>query len=233
MEETDTKLPEQAENAASATPPSEPPVDDKAYQVRGKIADLSQWQGEIDWPVAARELDLCILRAQYGAEREDERYKEYAAGCEDHCIPYAAYSYCTFEDEATAKAEAHAFVERIKGTKPVFLALDLEPGGVEPENIREAVSAYIAELKALGVKRVAVYIDPNNYKTYNVDTTKADLVWLPSYGSNNGEPATTPTYDCDLWQYTTNGVLGGVRGRVSLNKLMDESRMAWLRGEDA
>lgn len=233
MDETDTKLPEQDETTAPVAPPSDSPVNDEVYQVRGKIADLSQWQGEIDWPVAARELDLCILRAQYGEEREDERYKEYAARCEDHCIPYAAYSYCTFEDEATAMAEAHAFVERIKGTKPVFLALDLEPGGVEPENIREAVSAYITELKALGVKRVAVYIDPNNYKTYNVDTTKADLVWLPSYGSNNGEPATKPTYDCDLWQYTTNGVLGGVRGRVSLNKLMDESRMAWLRGEDA
>lgn len=223
--------PAQTETATPATP-SDASQAEETYQARGKIADLSQWQGEIDWPVAARELDLCILRAQYGAERADERYREYAAGCEDHGIPYAAYSYCTFEDEKSAKAEAQAFAERIKGTKPVFLALDLEPGGVEAKDIRAAVSTYIAELKALGGTRVAVYIDPYSYKAYNVNTEEADVVWLPGYGSNSGLPETPPEYACDLWQYTTNGMLGGVRGRVSLNKLMDESRMAWLRGEE-
>ena len=28
------------------------------------------------------------------------------------------------------------------------------------------------------------------------------------------------------------GLLGGVKGRVDLNKLMDETRMAWFRGKE-
>ena len=71
--------------------PAEPqPEPKEEYTVKGKIADLSKWQGAIDWSKAARELDFCILRAQYGHEKIDEKYKEYALGCEEHDIPYGA-----------------------------------------------------------------------------------------------------------------------------------------------
>ena len=199
---------------------------------KGKIADLSKWQGAIDWTAAARELDLCILRAQYGHEQQDERYLENAAGCEAMGIPYGAYSYCLFDDEETAREEARFFVERIKGTNPKFLVLDLEPGGVKLQDVRAAVSAYIDELRKLGIERIGLYIAQIAYKLYNIDVDEADFVWLPSYGSNSGEPEMKPEYPYAMWQYTSNGHLGGVKGHVNLNKLTDESRMAWFRGED-
>lgn len=200
--------------------------------MKGKIADLSKWQGKIDWVSAARELDFCVLRAQYGREKLDEQYKEYAAGCEDMGIPYGAYSYCTFDSVDSAREEARIFSERVNTTRPLYLVLDLEPGGVRAGDIREMVSAYVAELRALGVKRVGLYIAHHAYKAYNVDTSEADFVWIPRYGSNSGTPEKAPDYPCDLWQYTSNGKVGGVKGRVDLNKLIDESRMAWFRGEE-
>lgn len=202
------------------------------YVTKGKIADLSKWQGAIDWTAAARELDFCILRAQYGHEKADERYLEYAAGCEAQGIPYGAYSYCLFDDEETAREEARFFVERIKGTKPLYLVLDLEPGGVKAHNIRKEASAYIDELHTLGVKRVGLYIAHHAYKAYNIDASEADFVWIPRYGKNSGEPEKKPAYPCDLWQYTSNGRVSGIKGRVDLNQLMNESRMAWFRGEE-
>ena len=45
-------------------------------------------------------------------------------------------------------------------------------------------------------------------------------------------PEVAPAYPYDLWQCISNGVLGGVRGRVDLNKLMDETRMAWFLEEE-
>lgn len=202
------------------------------YEIKGKIADLSKWQGEINWSAAARELDFCILRAQYGHEKQDERYIEYAKGCEEHGIPYGAYSYCLFDDEETAKEEAEFFMERIKGTHPLFLVLDLEPGGVKLRDIHKEVTAYIARLRELGVQRIGLYIAHHGYKGYAVHVEEADFVWIPRYGKNSGEPETKPNYPCDLWQFTSNGQLGGVHGRVDLNKLMDETRMAWFRGEE-
>ena len=213
--------------AKTETPATEP----TGYVPKGKIADLSKWQGSIDWTAAARELDFCILRAQYGDEKIDERYKEYAAGCEAMGIPYGAYSYCLFNDVETAIEEAHFFAQRIAGTHPSFLVLDVEPGGVIAKDVREMVSAYISELHGLGYKRVGLYIAHHTYDSYNIDTSEADFVWIPRYGSNSGDPERKPDYPCDLWQYTSNGKLAGVKGRVDLNKLMDESRMAWFRGE--
>jgi len=176
---------------ATETPPTAPteaPEEEPAYQPRGKIADLSKWQGLIDWTAAARELDFCILRAQYGHEKQDERYLEYAKGCEKMGIPYGAYSYCLFDDVETAREEACFFTERIQGTKPGFLVLDLEPGGVRARDIREEVSAYIAELRALGIRRIGLYIAHHAYQTYNIDVSEADFVWIPRYGSNSGVP---------------------------------------------
>lgn len=202
-----------------------------AYVVKGKIADLSKWQGAIDWTAAAQELDFCILRAQYGSEMQDERYLEYAAGCEAMEIPYGAYSYCRFSDEKTAREEARSFVAHVAGTHPLYLVLDLEPDGVKAENIREMVSVYIEELRSQCVERVGLYIAHHAYQAYGIDVSEADFVWIPRYGSNSGAPEKEPDYPCDLWQYTSNGSLSGVKGRVDLNQLMDESRMAWFRGE--
>lgn len=231
---TATKENAEKPDAPAPTPPSEneKPEDEPVYQPRGKIADLSKWQGAIDWTAAARELDFCILRAQYGHEKQDERYIEYARGCEQMGIPYGAYSYCLFDDAETAREEAQFFMERIQGTKPEFLVLDLEPGGVRARDIRKEVSAYIAQLRALGVKRIGLYIAHHAYKAYNIDVTEADFVWIPRYGSNSGMPEKQPNHPCDLWQYTSNGTVAGVRGRVDLNKLMDETRLNWFRGTE-
>lgn len=159
----------------------------------------------------------------------DERYAEYAKSCEVMGIPYGAYSYCLFDDAETAREEARFFAERIKGTKPCFLVLDLEPGGVGNMDIRESVAAYIAQLQALGYKRIGLYIAHQAYMTYNIATEKADFVWIPRYGSNAGVPEKQPDFPCTLWQYTTNGTVAGVRGHVNLNKLMDETKMDWFR----
>ena len=34
----------------------------KGEKIMGKIADISKWQGDVDWAAAAGELDLVILR---------------------------------------------------------------------------------------------------------------------------------------------------------------------------
>ena len=132
----------------------------------------------------------------------------------------------------SAKEEARLFVERTKTTHPLYLVLDLEPGGVKARNIRAEVSAYIAELRRLGVTRVGLYIAHHAYKTYNINVSEAVFVWSPRYGKNSGQPETPPAHPCDLWQFTSNGRLAGVDGRVDLNKLLDETRLNWFCGKE-
>ena len=46
----------------------------------GKIADISKWQGDIDWSKAAKELDFVILRASCGTS-EDSKYEQNVDSC--------------------------------------------------------------------------------------------------------------------------------------------------------
>ena len=198
---------------------------------RARSRDVSKWQGAVDWTKAARGLDFCILRAQYGHEKIDERYLEYARGCEAMGIPYGAYSYCLFDDVETAREEARFFAERVKDTHPLYLVLDLETGGVKARDIRAEVSAYIAELRALGHSRVGLYIAHNAYNAYNIDVSEADFIWIPRYGSNSGKPEKKPGLSLRsvaVHLQRHGGRHQGPRGSQSTD---DESRMAWFRGE--
>ena len=47
-----------------------------------KIADLSHHNGSINW-AASKELELAIIRVQYGSRTIDTRYKEYVQGCKN------------------------------------------------------------------------------------------------------------------------------------------------------
>jgi len=58
----------------------------------GKIADISKWQGNVNWSEAAKELDLVILRASCGTS-EDTKYERNVNACIENGIPFGAYHY--------------------------------------------------------------------------------------------------------------------------------------------
>ncbi|MEK4894165.1 N-acetylmuramoyl-L-alanine amidase, partial [Bacillus sp. FSL M7-0996] len=59
----------------------------------GHIVDISKWNGNINWDVAAPQLDLAICRVQYGSRKVDEWYQRYVAKLEEYGVPHAAYAY--------------------------------------------------------------------------------------------------------------------------------------------
>lgn len=65
------------------------------------IADLSHYQGTINWKEASPHLDFVILRAMVGSNK-DNKYKEYAANCRAYKVPFGTYHYvkATTEDSS-------------------------------------------------------------------------------------------------------------------------------------
>ena len=54
-----------------------------------KIADISHYQGAIDWKLAREDLEMAIFRASVGSNA-DQRYLLYSVDC---VCPYGAYHY--------------------------------------------------------------------------------------------------------------------------------------------
>jgi len=77
-----------------------------------KIADFSHQQGNVDWKEASTELDLAIIRVQYGSNVIDRKYKEYVEGCKRYGIPFGHYAYCLFVTVKNAIKEAEDFHKR-------------------------------------------------------------------------------------------------------------------------
>lgn len=190
----------------------------------GKIVDFSHHQGNVNWKKAATELDLAIIRVQYGSNTVDRKYKEYVAGCKTHGIPFGHYAYCRFVSKTDAIKEAEDFHKRADKSA-LFLVTDVEEQTTKhAADMAPATQAFIDTLKAKGWK-VGLYSGHHTYKPLGMNKVKADFIWIPRYGS------LAPAYPCDLWQFTETGGLAGVSGNVDLNRLTGSKPLSYFTGQ--
>ncbi|EOP46688.1 GH25 family lysozyme [Bacillus cereus] len=191
----------------------------------GHIVDISKWNGNINWDVAAPQLDLAICRVQYGSKKVDEWYKRYVAQLEKRGIPHAAYAYGCYISVNDAIVEADDFMSRTSPNAK-FLVLDVEDDTLKScgaNNLAEASQAFIDRCKSRGWK-VGLYLSHHMYENYGLSGLKADFLWIPRYGGNK------PKYACDIWQYTETGNVPGI-GKCDLNELIGNKPLSWFTEE--
>jgi GH25 family lysozyme M1 (1,4-beta-N-acetylmuramidase) len=197
------------------------------------IVDISHHQpsSKINWVKAAEEVALMIIRVQYGSTTLDKEYKKHVENCKKHGIPFAHYAYGCFVSVQDAKVEARDFLKRMdKDAK--FLVLDTENDTIQAcgtKNVAAASQAFIDVCKAAGYK-VGFYVSHHLYKLHGLSRVKADFVWIPRYGTNNGKPGTKPDFKCDIWQYTDKGRVSWYNGFLDLNKLNGDKSLEWFIG---
>ena len=195
----------------------------------GKIIDVSEWQGVIDWPsVIADDVSLSIIRVQDGSSHQDLKYMENIQGVINAGGRYAVYAYFRAVSTADAQQEAQDFYDRVQRVvagkqQPIFYALDVESVemGGNASMMRAGVEAYMNKLNALGIpdSKIVLYIANHLYDKFNLNVARPGAIWIPSYGLDDGTLAnsTKPTHPCDLHQYTSKGTVKGITGNVDMN----------------
>lgn len=188
----------------------------------GYIVDISKWNGNINWDVAAPQLDLVIARVQDGSNVVDHMYQSYVSEMKKRGVPFGNYAFCRFVSESDARVEARDFWNR--GDKnALFWVADVEVKTMG--NMLAGTLAFIDELRRLGAKRVGLYVGHHTYKEFQADKVNADFVWIPRYGGNK------PAYPCDIWQYTETGNVPGI-GKCDLNSLIGNKSLEWFTGAE-
>ncbi|EOQ18668.1 glycoside hydrolase family 25 protein [Bacillus cereus] len=187
----------------------------------GHIADISKWNGAINWAVAAPQLDLVIARVQDGSNYVDPMYNGYVANMKAHGVPFGNYAFCRFVSINDAKKEAQDFWAR--GDKDAkFWVADVEVKTMG--DMRAGTQAFIDELRQLGAKKVGLYVGHHMYEPFGMANVNADFVWIPRYGGKK------PAYPCDMWQYTETGHIDGI-GKCDLNQLIGGKNLTWFKGQ--
>src|SRR5690554_4342684 len=192
------------------------------------IIDISHHQDpkKINYGELAKQVKFVIIRTQYGSRTIDRHYKTHHREFQKRGIPTAAYAWVRGVSISDMEKEAEDFYNRTKEFNPTFWFLDVEERSMN--DMRAGVKAYAKKLRELGAKKVGVYIGHHLYKSFNIDTSDFDAVWIPHYGRNDGTVNSKPSYPCDLHQYTDKGRLKGYGGYLDLNRIISDKPLSYF-----
>jgi GH25 family lysozyme M1 (1,4-beta-N-acetylmuramidase) len=194
--------------------------------------DVSDNQGYIDWPkVKAVGVEFAILRTVRRSGNIDKQLASNIKGCKEFDIPFEFYKYTYADTVAEARAEAKAVVDALdklgveKGCRVWY---DLEEDSIinkGKSHIDELYTAFKDELAKGGFK-CGLYMGMYDYNNY-VDKHFYDgeSKWIARYYNGYTEmkfgetpnEKYVPASDCDGWQFTSSGVVSGIKGTCDMN----------------
>lgn len=188
---------------------------------KAKCIDVSEWNGDINFSkVKNAGITFVILRAGYGKDpnQEDNKFQEYYRQAKSAGLNVGAYWYSYATSVDAAKAEVKNCMNTIGGKQfdlPVFLDVEEYRQAVLPRRtLTDIISAFCDGIKSYGYD-VGMY----SAKSMLVDSAYPDelsskyLIWIAAPNTSYSD---LPSY-VDLWQYSWNGKVDGIRGDVDLN----------------
>ena len=122
------------------------------------IADISKWQGNVDWETASKELEFVILRASCGLDSMDTKYLRNVDGCVRNGVPFGAYHYVKAGTAEDARREARFFVSCVKkaAKQPSFFVADIEYEAQTQTTTEPVCVAFLDELRKLGCAKIGL-----------------------------------------------------------------------------
>lgn len=183
--------------------------------------DVSAHQGLIDWKECAKHIDFAIIRCGVG-KAYDKYAKTNINGCYNNNIPFGLYWASYALNERDAKQDADACLYYAKMAKPLFpVYYDYEGFSFEYAKKQGVnhTAGDIRKITAMFCKTLenehffaGVYANRNYVnKVYTPKYFDIFSLWYAYWAENIDRNAR-------LWQYTSNGNIPGIKGRVDMNK---------------
>lgn len=191
-----------------------------------KGIDVSKWNGDIDWPSVAPNIDFAIIRAGAG-KTVDKTARKNLEACEKNGIPYGVYWFSYAGSEKNAEQEAVACYNVVKDFAPFMgVFFDFEYASVEfvqgkgikvtKELVNKMAIAFCEKIQKLSNFQPGIYTNLDYMNRYwEKETLAKFLIWYARY---NNEPG---VYGWDMWQYSSVGKIPGIVGKVDLNYSME------------
>ena len=193
--------------------------------------DISHWQGTIDWrQVAAAGKSFAIAKATEGVGYRDDTYARNKAGAMSNGLKFGAYHFARPENDPVR--EADWFVDNAAYEQGMLIpTLDLErTGGRGPTGLTNWTKSWLRRVEErLGVKPM-IYMSPYFWRT-NLNDTRwfadngYDVLWVAHWHVATPQPPAENWggKGWTFWQYTSDGRVPGISGRVDLNRYRYES----------
>ena len=198
-------------------------VGKEAKLVNGVGIDVSKWQGQVDWPIAAKHIDFAIIRATNGLKSVDPFFLLNAEGVISQNVPFGAYHFASFTAPVKQQADRFLSIVQKASQKPSMpLVLDVETNDktipISPTQLEDLCLEFTSYISQSGYEPM-LYMSPGFSwffpKSHKLGNIK---IWLADYSGKlnpaNGWP--TPF----MHQYTDKGQIPGIKTTVDLNKIL-------------
>lgn len=190
-----------------------------------KGIDVSKHQGIIDWKkVKADGIEFAIIRIGYGGSVpvKDERFEENYKNAKANGLKVGTYLYSYANSESDVKAETDAILKWLSGKNfelPFYLDVEdsKTQGGLSVSELTNYVYEICENVEKAGYF-TGIYASKNWLETkLDITRLKRFTIWLAQWSTN-------PTYQgaYAMWQYTSNGTVDGIGGRVDMNYQLKE-----------
>ena len=192
-----------------------------------KVIDLSKFNEVSDWGKVKKSVDAVVLRLGYrgahtGTITYDPKYQEYAAECQRLGIPMMIYflpcSISTAEAESEAKFIISA-AQKVQLCGPVWLDSEVvyqdcsgRSDNLSRKDRTKYLNVILRALKAAGYE-CGVYASTSWFKNNLNDSELEGLRWVAEWGPHCSYPG-----NVSMWQYTSDGSVSGVSGRVDISE---------------
>ena len=188
--------------------------------------DVSYHQEDIDWPaVKAAGIEFAFIRVGYrgiseGQIHEDVKARENLAEAAAAGLQVGAYffSQAITPEEAVEEAELTLQVIRDYSLDlPVvydweYVNESARTGAMESQTLQRCIDAFCERITRAGYEPM-VYFNPDLCNTLlDLEQVAQYRFWLAMYSDRMNFP-----YQVEFWQYSDEGTVPGIKGKVDLN----------------
>ncbi len=192
--------------------------------------DVSHWQDTIDWvKVAADGKRFAFMKASEGVKYVDPTYTTNRAQANLNGLKVGAYHFAkpgTGTNDAVTEAD-HFIATANWAGGDLLPVLDLEvTGGLNDANLQAWVKKFLDRIYAKTGVKAMIYTSPSFWKNNMGDTQQFAkdgyrALWIAHW--TTAPSATVPAANWfgngwTFWQYTSDGAVPGISGRVDLDR---------------
>ena len=231
-----TSAPTETEEPTLPPPPANPYSTMDFYYENGYMTcgagdsslgiDVSYWQGDIDWEqVKNAGIEFVMIRAGYRGSIEgkldtDSYARKNYEGAKAAGLKVGAYIFSQAVNPEEAVEEADYLMDLVKDWEvdmPLVFdweIVDMESrnAGLDSDTLTESALAFCRRVEEKGYDAM-VYFNKNHSTGYLDLSQLVDYgFWLAMY-----DPYMDYPYRVDLWQYTDEGTVPGIEGKVDIN----------------
>lgn len=192
--------------------------------MKRKGIDVSKHQGIIDWKKVKNDgVEFAIIRIGYGgsAPVKDAKFEENYKNARANGLDVGVYIYSYADTLTDAKTEANAVINWLGGRDldlPVYFDIEDKKQSILGNTLRTNITKTFCDMIENAGYWAGIYANKSWLTSkLNMNELNAYTVWVAQWANTN-----TYKGPYAMWQYTSDGSVNGISGRVDMNYQVKE-----------